>query len=592
MPGLPNSGSNSRSPCLGARWSARVCGIIAVLALVGCNGQPEPPASAADVATVPALRDALREDPDNVELRLQLARLYLARGDGASAESKLRQVLQEGISDERIQGDLIQSLVLQKKSFDALAEAEQLLVADGAANPRLWMLKGQAQLDIEDFDHRETLRSFIHAFERLRRTDDAATARQLGALAQREPVAAAARAHVDCRGRAITPIDPPAAAPAADSVRVLQVGPGRELRKPSDAARVARDGDIIEIDAGTYRGDAAVWTQNHLTLRGVGGLARLEAAGRHAQGKAIWVFAGDDITAENIEFSGAKVPNNNGAGIRLHGVGATIRNCRFVDNENGILGGSVTGPVPGNDVLIEFSSFERNGYGDGLTHNIYVGRVRSLTLRYSYSHASHKGHLVKSRALENAILFNRLIDGDEGDGSYVINLPEGGKAWIVGNELQQGPLAENPIMISFGEEKADREDQALFVVNNTFYNRVFEGTFVRNKTEIEAVVANNLFAGAPGILLRGSGLDVANERRPGRWLMDASAFDFRLTDGAPAIDAGTDPASLAGLRFLPDAEYRHPARGQARATIAAIDVGAHEYCAIEMPDGTPEPAQD
>lgn len=32
-------------------------------------------------------------------------------------------------------------------------------------------------------------------------------------------------------------------------------------------AWLARDGDLIEVDAGEYRGDVAVWTQDRLRLR-------------------------------------------------------------------------------------------------------------------------------------------------------------------------------------------------------------------------------------------------------------------------------------------------------------------------------------
>jgi len=58
---------------------------------------------------------------------------------------------------------------------------------------------------------------------------------------------------------------------------VLRVGAKRELRRPSAAAQIARDGDVIEIDAGVYDGDAAVWRQHRLTIRGLGGRAHLRA---------------------------------------------------------------------------------------------------------------------------------------------------------------------------------------------------------------------------------------------------------------------------------------------------------------------------
>ena len=67
---------------------------------------------------------------------------------------------------------------------------------------------------------------------------------------------------------------------SAEALRsVVRVGPQRELKRPSAAAKVARDGDTIEFDAGIYDGDVAVWAQNRLTLRAAGGVVHLRASG-------------------------------------------------------------------------------------------------------------------------------------------------------------------------------------------------------------------------------------------------------------------------------------------------------------------------
>ena len=131
------------------------------------------------------------------------------------------------------------------------------------------------------------------------------------------------------------------------------------------AASAVHDGDVVEIDAGTYTNDVATWSANNLTVRGVNGRASLTITnGTNEGGKAIWVVAGANFTAENIEFSGATVPDQNGAGIRGEGSGTlTIRNCYFHDNEDGILAGD----SPGSEILIEYSEFAYNGAGDGFS---------------------------------------------------------------------------------------------------------------------------------------------------------------------------------------------------------------------------------
>ena len=191
---------------------------------------------------------------------------------------------------------------------------------------------------------------------------------------------------------------------------VLKVGPQRAYKTVSDALKAAKDGAIIEIDAGTYTNETFVVRQNNITLRGVNGYAHIQWSGGNIPNrKGILLQAGDNLTVEWLEFSGAKVKNRNGAGIRDHGgKNLTVRHCYFHDNENGIL----TGAKEDSTILVEYSHFENNGYGEGQSHNMYIGRVKEFTLRGCYSHLAKVGHNVKSRALKNYILYNRIMDED------------------------------------------------------------------------------------------------------------------------------------------------------------------------------------
>jgi hypothetical protein len=100
---------------------------------------------------------------------------------------------------------------------------------------------------------------------------------------------------------------------AGISAATLQVGRDKPFATPCAAIAAAKDGDTVEIDAGLYRRDVCAVRPNNLTLRGVNGRAHLEAADASAQGKAIWVIKGNNVVVENIEFSGASVPDQNGA---------------------------------------------------------------------------------------------------------------------------------------------------------------------------------------------------------------------------------------------------------------------------------------
>jgi hypothetical protein len=91
----------------------------------------------------------------------------------------------------------------------------------------------------------------------------------------------------------------------------------------------------------------------------------------------------------------------------------------------------LTWNAPDGDILIERSVFAHNGAGDGQSHNIYIGRIRTFTLRFSHSHDSVSGHGVKSCARINRIEYNRLTDEDDGNSSNLIDLPDGGYGYVV-----------------------------------------------------------------------------------------------------------------------------------------------------------------
>ncbi len=281
-------------------------------------------------------------------------------------------------------------------------------------------------------------------------------------------------------------------APLAQAA-TLKVGPQHFLKLPSQAARIAKDGDVVEIEAGVYARDAAVWRPNNLTLRGVNGMARLMSDGATVEGKGIWVIKGKDTVVEDIGFFDARVPDRNGAGIRQEGANLTVRRCLFRDNENGIL----TGSNPASEILVEASEFDHNGYGDGYSHNLYIGAVGKFTLRDSISRLARAGHQVKSRAAVSIIANNRIEDGPSGRSSYLIDLPSGGDAEVTGNTLHQGPLAENYTMLAYGAENLPHAVNRLRVSGNTFINDRKQGCrLIWVKPELEtAEVSGNKFVG-------------------------------------------------------------------------------------------------
>ncbi|OQW69406.1 MAG: hypothetical protein BVN35_19395 [Proteobacteria bacterium ST_bin11] len=359
------------------------------------------------------------------------------------------------------------------------------------------------------------------------------------------------------------------------------VGPQRALKLPSAAARLAKDGDVVSIDAGLYQGDVASWPQQRLTIRGLDGSAHLDAHGNSAEDKAIWVLKGNDIVIENIELSGATVPALNGAGIRFEGTNLTLKNCHFHHNQMGIL----TGVNPNSDILIENSEFNGNTvdyprYGK-LGHNIYIGNIRRFTLQASYVHDAGTGHNVKSRARENYLLYNRITDEHNGS-SYLVDLPDGGAAYLIGNLFHQGANTENAAMLAFAaEHNQSQPNQQLYLVNNTFVNDYPGGAFLHNHSIVTAMLFNNLLIGTATELI-GPHQQNHDLKAPADQLSNPGSYDYRLVAGASAIDKGI-PAGFAanGFPLNPQFVYRHPRGSEKRRQQGLIDVGAYEF--IDQP---------
>lgn len=350
------------------------------------------------------------------------------------------------------------------------------------------------------------------------------------------------------------------------------VGPGMPYETPAAVAGVVMDGDVVEIEAGTYEGGVAVWRASDLVIRGVGGAVRIVAAGRSVEGKGTWVIKGDNVRVEGIGFEGARVPDGNGAGIRFEGAGLTVRHCEFRDNENGIL----TGHDPDSEVLVEHSLFVDNGAGDGYTHNMYIGRIKRFTLRGSESRGARVGHQVKSRARRNDIEYNTIADGPGGRSSYLVDIPDGGDARLVGNLLIQGALAENSTLVAYAAESSENGGPGLLMANNTLVNRRGAGLFIRNGSDRYPVRAlNNVFAGG-GEVARGRVELTSNYAGSDPGFVDPARGDFRPRADAGIVDRGVTPKDLDERQPLPEGE---PAgtRWLPRPRVGAIDLGAFEY---------------
>lgn len=343
---------------------------------------------------------------------------------------------------------------------------------------------------------------------------------------------------------------------AAKAGQVLRVGPGRDVKTLADASRVANDGDLIEVDAGDYRGDVAVWQQSNLTFRAVGGRVRMIASGVNAEGKGIWVLRGGQISVDGFDFLGAKVSDRNGAGIRLEKGSLSVTNCGFWENENGIL----TSNNPDIVLKIINSEFGHNGAGDGQSHNLYVGRIKHLHVSGSYFHHARVGHLLKSRAAESFVLYNRLVDGAKGEASYELEFPSGGVAYVIGNVIEQAPTTDNYHLISYGAEGLQWPKNELYLVNNTLIDGWAEGgVFLRVKAGVGVLYAvNNLLVGKGKLDSSGPGEYLNNINADPSEFVDLPGQDYRLRSTSQLVGKTVLPKRQNNVDLKPTREYVHP----------------------------------
>lgn len=340
----------------------------------------------------------------------------------------------------------------------------------------------------------------------------------------------------------------------------MVVGPGERIGTIGEAARLARDGEVIEIRPGQYGGQTAVWTQNNLLIRGVGERPVMLANGQSAEGKAIWVVRGGKVRIENIEFRGARVASRNGAGIRVEKGSLMIRNCAFFDNEVGLLTANAV------DMALEVidSEFgEAPRQAGGLHHLLYVGAIGKFVLRGSRLRNGYLGHLVKSRARESHILYNILVDGANGAASYELEFPNGGIAYVMGNAIGQSAGTDNPVLISYGAEGRRWPENALFLAHNTLVNDHFAGSFLTVHSDnlpggVEVWMINNLLVGNGTFPPPALGRFEGNQQVSRAGLIDYAGIPLRLANGSSLRGKVRPPGSARGIDLLPDAEFIPP----------------------------------
>lgn len=113
-------------------------------------------------AAIVQLKNALREDPSDIDARFLLGTIYLGIEDGVSAEKELRSAYNQGLDSDLLRERLGEALLFQGKFQELLDEihAEGL---DPVQRATVMTLRGRALMGLKQTD--EATETFIAAQE-------------------------------------------------------------------------------------------------------------------------------------------------------------------------------------------------------------------------------------------------------------------------------------------------------------------------------------------------------------------------------------------------------------------------------------------
>jgi hypothetical protein len=269
---------------------------------------------------------------------------------------------------------------------------------------------------------------------------------------------------------------------------------GQGYRTLSDAVNaIGQHRGTIVIAPGTYR-ECAVQEGGDITYKAqTPGSAIFD--GVSCEEKAGFVLRGYGAKVDGIVFQNFRVPDGNGAGIRLERGNLTVTNSFFRESENGIL----TGVDPNGSLTVDRSTFRKVGKCDeDCAHSIYAGRYGSLTVTHSRFDQGTGGHYIKSRSRMVTITDNSFDDSAGHLTNYMIDLPNGSGGVIRGNEMVQGRDKDNyTVFIGVSAEGQENPITGLTIDGNkaSFVPGLSrESTFIAKWTDDPVKIGQNQIA--------------------------------------------------------------------------------------------------
>jgi hypothetical protein len=231
----------------------------------------------------------------------------------------------------------------------------------------------------------------------------------------------------------------PLAAQRGAPFTVVETGQGFGRLQQAVDAIGDRDG-TIRVASGQHR-DCAVQSAGRIAfVAAQAGTATFDRV--TCEGKAALVLRGRGARVQGLTFQNMRVPDGNGAGIRLEKGNLDVVETLFRDSEEGILSGDDLG----SRVRVEHSTFSGLGRCDrGLScaHSLYIGHYGSLSVVRSRFERGRGGHYVKTRTPRVEVLDSSFDDTGGRTTNYMIDLSNGSSGTIARNSFVQGRDKEN-----------------------------------------------------------------------------------------------------------------------------------------------------
>ena len=351
---------------------------------------------------------------------------------------------------------------------------------------------------------------------------------------------------------------------------LLSVGANQAYHTIGAAVAAAHDGDTVSVAAGVYTNDFTT-IRAKIGLVAVGGTATMLDTAVMGSGQGL-LTVGADATVNGFVFQGAHSADGTAAGVVYQAGNLVLQNSLVVGNQNGL----VAAASAYGTIQVTGSEFSGNGNNDGVSGNIAVGAVKSLTVTNSYVHDAAGGDEVRSLAASTTVMGSRIEDNGAA-ALYAIDLPNGGTAVVSNNTIEKGARSSQSVAIQFGGGSLF-VGSSIHVTGNVVAADRSGAVMLRNQVQQAATVSNNTVYGF-SLQVSGVAASSSNTTPTSRPVVSTAALIVSSVPVSSPVEYGRAGAVVA------DGTVLTVGVGKPFATLGAAVAAAHDGDTIDVSAG-------